>query len=80
MKTNQMIRDVEIVEHVYRLLFHPDSVVMDLTRHVRGLIASNERLLDACKLALARIESDIESPASKVREGDALRAAIKENA
>lgn len=37
---------------------------------------AHDELLAACELALARIESDIESDRFTVREGDTLREAI----
>lgn len=37
------------------------------------------RMMDACVMALARIESDIESGRHKTHEGDALRIVIREN-
>lgn len=43
---------------------------------VRFITGDRDKLLLAAKSALARIESDIESPNQKTREGDELRAAI----
>lgn len=39
-------------------------------------VNSHEALVAACKAALARIESDIESDRMEVPEGDQLRAAL----
>jgi hypothetical protein len=43
---------------------------------IARLLAAAPQLLEACKAALARIESDIETDGRKVDEGDQLRFAI----
>jgi len=40
------------------------------------VMAAGAVLLEACRQALARIESDIESPGRTVREGDLCREAL----
>lgn len=49
---------------------------VDEERENGRLIAAARELLHACQVALARIESDIESPGRTVSEGNICRAAI----
>jgi hypothetical protein len=63
-----------------KVVYVPDSRQESIMRRAqedcRRLKAINAELLAACEIALARIESDIESGRYRIREGDVLRAAI----
>ena len=66
-------------EHWIRVVTNPphnDFLMALEEEEAARRILSHPDLLRACKEALARIESDIESPNMKTSEGDLCRAAI----